>query len=69
MELIAADKDTVTIKMNWKEEFNAIVAVFMSVNQEYEKLDEQIHNLSKDQIKRLKNAMTEIGKKFPLKGR
>ncbi len=67
MELIAADKDTVTIKMNWKEEFNAIIAVFMSVSEEYQKLDREIHNLTWDQINEMEESLRKIGKKFPYK--
>ncbi len=67
MELITADKDTVTIKMNWKDEFNAISAILLSAVQEYDSLDYQIHNLTKDQMKKLKNSIAEIGKKFPFK--
>ncbi|MBL0338458.1 MAG: hypothetical protein IPP67_04640 [Rhodospirillaceae bacterium] len=67
MELIAADKDTVTIKMNRKEEFSTILAIFMSAYQEYDQLDQEIHNRTEEEIHKIEQALWEISKKLPYK--
>jgi len=66
MELIAADKDTVTIKMNRKEEFAPIFGVFLAVSQGYDQLDREIHNLTKQEIAKIELALSAIIKKLPL---
>ncbi len=68
MELITADKDTVTIKMNWKEEFSTIFAVFMAVYQEYDQLDREILNCTLEQVKKMEQSLWEIRQKFPARG-
>ena len=67
MELIAADKDTVTIKMNQKDEFYRILSVFGSVTEEFDKLDREIHNLTLEQVTRIEEMLHEISKKLPRK--
>ncbi|MBL0338460.1 MAG: hypothetical protein IPP67_04650 [Rhodospirillaceae bacterium] len=65
MELIAADKDTVTIKVNRKDEFYAILAVLGSVSEEFNKLDREIHHLTLEQVTRIEESLHEISKKLP----
>ncbi len=60
MELITADKETVTIKMNWKDEFSTIFMVFMSVYQEYDQLDREIHNRTHEEIGTIELALSAI---------
>ena len=67
MELITADKDTVTIKMNQKDEFYRILSVFGSVTEEFDKLDREIHNLTSEQVTRIEEMLHEISKKLPRK--
>ncbi len=67
MELITADKDTVTIKMNQKDEFYRILSVFGSVTEEFDKLDREIHNLTLEQVTRIEEMLHEISKKLPRK--
>ncbi len=65
MELISADKKTVTIKMNWKEEFSTIFAVFMAVYQEYDQLDKEIHNRTQEEIGQIELALSKISDQHP----
>ena len=67
MELITADKDTITIKMNQKDEFYRILSVFGSVTEEFDKLDREIHNLTLEQVTRIEEMLHEISKKLPRK--
>ena len=53
MELVTADKDTVTIRMNWKDEFAHIFAIFLAVIQEYKNIDREIHNMTKEEVKKI----------------
>ncbi len=65
MELIAADKNTVTIKMNRQDEFATIVAIFMAVHQEYDQLDPEIHNVSEADVVRIEHALEDILDRLP----
>ncbi len=68
MELITADKDTVTIKMNRQDEFAIIRAIFMAVHQEYDQLDREILNCTLEQVKKMEQSLWEIRQKFPARG-
>ena len=68
MELIATDKDTVTIKMNRQDEFAIIRAIFMAVHQEYDQLDQEILNCTLEEIKKIEQSLWEIRQKFPARG-
>lgn len=65
MELIAADKNTVTIKMDVQKEFLPIFAVFMAVSQEYNKLDPEIHHLSKEQVRMIEKNLHQLLQRLP----
>jgi len=66
MELIAADKDTVTIKMSWKDEFCNIWAIFSAVYQEYDQLDPEIHNVTEEEVLKIKKSLSTINDQAPL---
>ncbi|MBL0338456.1 MAG: hypothetical protein IPP67_04630 [Rhodospirillaceae bacterium] len=68
MELIAADKDTVTIKMNRKEEFDPILAAFTAVNKDYGIADHLLHELTKEEIARLRLQLANIKLGFSSSG-
>jgi len=68
MELITADKETVTIKMNRQDEFAIIRAIFMAVHQEYDRLDREILNCTLEQVKKMEQSLWEIRQKFPARG-
>ena len=65
MELIAADKDTVTIKMNWQDEFAHIFAIFLAVIQEYKNIDREIHNMSKEEVMKIILSLEFISDQCP----
>ena len=65
MELITADKDTVTIKMNWQDEFAHIFAIFLAVIQEYKNIDREIHNMSKEEVMKIILSLEFISDQCP----
>ncbi len=65
MELITADKETVTIKMNWKDEFANIFAIFLAVIQEYKNIDREIHNMTKEEIMKIIVGLEAISDQSP----
>ena len=64
MELIAADKNTVIIKMNWLDEFEVILMVFAALKKNYELADDQLHNVSKEEITAIQLGLEEIKQNF-----
>jgi len=65
MELVTADKNTVTIKMNWKDEFAHIFAIFLAVIQEYKNIDREIHNMSKEEVMKIILSLEFISDQCP----
>ncbi len=64
MELVEYNKGNVIIKMNCLKELIPIFSIFISVVQEYDQLDREIHNLEKDQIIDIENSLHDIIKKL-----
>ena len=60
MELINATQKTVTIKMNVQKEFLPIFAVFMAVHQEYDQLDREIHNVSREEVAKIERSLAAV---------
>lgn len=64
MQLISSDKETVTIQMDWQEEFDPILAALTAVNQNYEIVDYLLHELSKEEVAAIQSNLANIKDSF-----
>lgn len=64
MQLISSDKETVTIQMDWQEEFAPILAAFTAVNRDYEIVDYLLHELSKEEVAAIQSNLANIKADF-----
>lgn len=62
MELIEADRETITLRLNIKEEFAVLLSMAMIVDSEFELLDSQRIQSSKDEVSRVTRDLFSISK-------
>lgn len=60
MELVAKDESTVTIRMNRKTEFATLLAVLEAASIDFEKLDREIVNRSKEEVESVQDAFDRL---------
>jgi hypothetical protein len=60
MKLVTYDDDTITIRMNRKDEFLRLYKIVPAVVQEYEQLDDAIIGLTKTEVGEVSSALDEI---------
>ncbi len=68
MQLVSSDKETVTIQMDWQEEFSPILAAFTAVNRDYKIVDYLLHELSKEEVAEIQSRLVNIKADFLNRG-
>lgn len=68
MELVSFDGETVTIRMNRREEFALLDRLVFSVHTQYHFLDAVELDMTRQQVFRLQRALEEVGARLPHPG-